>query len=82
MAAVPPAKLVPLPPNTPSPEGVTVSAASIPADKEEATVTISASPKAPVGSQQTVILSGTMNTGKETVTRVLPAIPVKILAAK
>jgi hypothetical protein len=31
---------------------------------------------------ETVILSGTMNTGKETVTRVLPAIPVKIIAAK
>jgi hypothetical protein len=82
LAAVPPSRLVPLPPNTPPPEGVTVAAASIPADKEQAIVTISASPKAPIGLRQTVILSGTMNTGKETVTRVLPAIPVKIIAVK
>lgn len=82
LAAVPPAKLVPLPPNTPPPEGVAAAAVSVPADKDEAVVTISASAKAPVDSQQMVILSGTMNTGKETVTRVLPAIPVKIIVAK
>jgi len=82
VAAAPPSKLVPLPPNTPAPEGVTVAATSIPADKEEATVTISASPKASIGLQHTVILVGTMNTGQQTITRVLPAIPVKIIAAK
>ena len=42
----------------------------------------SAPAKAPVGWQQTIILSGTMNTGKETITRTLPAIAVKVVAAK
>ncbi|MGA2617533.1 MAG: hypothetical protein ABSF26_07995 [Thermoguttaceae bacterium] len=79
LAPVPPSKLVPVSPDPPPPEGVSVAAVSIPADKEVATVTISAPPKAPIGLQQ-VILSGTMNTGKETVTRVLPAIPIRILA--
>jgi hypothetical protein len=83
LALVPPAQLVPAPPDAPQPPpGLTVTAASIPADKDEATVTITAAPKAPVGLQQPIILNGTMNTGKETVTRMLPAIPVKIIAAK
>ncbi len=59
-----------------------MTAASIPADKDEAIVTITAAPKAPVGLVQTIILSGVMNTGKESVTRLLPAIPVKVVAAK
>jgi hypothetical protein len=54
--------------------------APIPADKDEATVTISVPPQSPVGLMQTVILSGTMNTGKESVTRLLPAIAVKVIA--
>jgi hypothetical protein len=83
LAAVPPSRLVPLPPDAPPPpEGVTVAAASIPADKDEAIVTITAAPKAPVGLTQTIILGGTMNTGKESVTRLLPAIAVKVTAAK
>jgi signal recognition particle receptor subunit beta len=32
--------------------------------------------------QQTIILGGTMNTGKETTTRTLPAIAVRVIAAK
>jgi hypothetical protein len=83
LAALPPSRLVPVAPGAPPPpEGVTVAAASIPADKDEATVTISAPAKAPVGLQQTIILGGTMNTGKETTTRTLPAIAVRVIAAK
>jgi hypothetical protein len=83
LAAVPPSRLVPVPPDAPPPpEGVTVTAALIPADKDDAIVTINAAPKAPVGLMQTIILSGTMNTGKESVTRLLPAIAVKVIAAK
>jgi len=83
LAVLPPAQLVPAPPDAPQPPpGLTVTAASIPADKDEATVTITAAPKAPVGMQQPIILNATMNTGKETITRTLPAIPVKIIAAK
>ena len=59
-----------------------MTAASIPAGKDEAVVTIKAMPKAPVGLPQTVILSGAMQTGKESVTRTLPAIAVKVIAAK
>jgi hypothetical protein len=83
LAAVPRSPLVPPPPDSPQPPpGVTVTAASIAADKNEATLTIAAPAKAPVGLRQTVILGGTMNTGKETVARTLPAIAVKIIAAK
>ena len=83
LAAMPPSQLVPFPPGaTQPPPGVTVTAASIPADKEEATITITASPKAPLGLQKPILISGTMNTGKETITRMLPAIAVKITAAK
>ncbi|MGA2616126.1 MAG: hypothetical protein ABSF26_00870 [Thermoguttaceae bacterium] len=83
LAAVPPSRLVPLPPGaSPPAEGLTVTAASIPADKDEAIVTITAASKAPAGLQPAIILGGTMNTGKETITRTLPAIPVKVVAGK
>ena len=62
---------------------MTVTAASIPAGKDEATITINAAPKAPAGLKQTIIVSGVMNTGtKGNVARLLPAITVKIIAAK
>ena len=83
LAAVPRSQLVPVPPDSPQPPpGVTVNTASIPADKDEATITLTAAPKAPVDLKQTIILSGTMNTGKETITRLLPAIAVRVIAAK
>ena len=59
-----------------------MTAASIPADKDEAIITLTAAPKAPIDLKQTIILSGTMNTGKETITRLLPAIAVRVIAAK
>lgn len=86
LAAVPLVRLVPLPviPGAPKPaEDVTVTAASIPAGKDKATITIKAASKAPAGLKQTIIVSGIMNTGKEgNVVRLLPAITVKIVAAK
>jgi hypothetical protein len=83
LAVLPPAPLIPAPQGAPPPPpGANVQVAPIPADKDEATVTISAAPQSPVGLRQTIILSGTMNTGKETVTRLLPAIAVKVVAAK
>ena len=53
------------------PPGITMktSPTVIPADKTDATVTLVVSSQSPVGTLQTVILAGTMNTGTETVTR-------------
>ena len=84
LALLPPTVLVPPPQDAPrpGPPPLTVAAASIPADKDEATVTITAAAKAPFGAQQTIILRGTMNAGKETVTRLLPAITARVVAAK
>jgi hypothetical protein len=83
LAAVPPAPLIPAPQGAPPPPpGANVQVAPIPADKDEATVTISVPPQSPVGLRQTILVSGTMNTGKESVTRLLPAITVKVVAAK
>jgi hypothetical protein len=83
LAVLPPAPLIPAPQGAPPPPpGASVQAAPIPADKDEATVTISIPPQSPVGLRQTIIVSGTMNTGKESVTRLLPAIAVRVIAAK
>jgi hypothetical protein len=83
LAVVPPAQLMPVVQGAPPPPpGVSVKPATIPADKEEATITISADPKAAIDLKKSIILQGTTNTGKETVTRTLPAIPIKIIAAK
>ncbi len=83
LAVLPPAPLIPAPQGAPPPPpGASVQVAPIPADKDEATVTISIPPQSPVGLRQTILLSGAMNTGKEAVTRLLPAIIVKVIAAK
>ena len=79
LAVLPPAPLIPAPPKARRlrRRDANVQVAPIPVDKDEATVTISIPPKSPVGLRQTILLSGTMNTGKESVTRLLPAIAVK-----
>jgi hypothetical protein len=83
LAAVSITRLVPDPPDTPPPsKNVTVAAASIPAGTDEATMTISAAPKAPVGFTQTVFIGGTLTAGKEIVARLLPGIQVKVVAKK
>ena len=56
--------------------------AAIPADKDEAAVTLSVGKQAPAGQQQDLFFAGTLNTGKETATRYAPAVPLKVLPAK
>jgi len=53
----------------------------IPADQTAATVTLTISSQGSVGTLQTVILAGTMNTGTETVTRLAPALTLKVAPA-
>ena len=62
-------------------QGITIKSIYLPADKDEATVTISASGDAKPGLLQNVILMGVLKNGKETITRYLPAIPIKVVAA-
>ena len=82
LAASPPSSLVPPPPDMPPPPpSVSVAPVSLPAEKDEIAMAIAVAPKALLG-QQAVIISGVMNTGKESVTRTLPAIAVRIIAAK
>ncbi|MFH1918509.1 MAG: hypothetical protein ABIP48_01295, partial [Planctomycetota bacterium] len=66
----------------PAPRGVTVKAANIAADQNEATVTLTVTKQAPVGVRQNIILSGTLRVGPETIIRVAPAIPINVLAAE
>jgi hypothetical protein len=55
-------------------------AVSIPADKDEATITLNVPRAMPAGGVYNVILAGTMSLGKQTVTRIAPAIGVKVVA--
>jgi len=66
----------------PAPPGITVKAANIAADQNEATVTLTVTKQAPVGFRQNIILSGTLRVGPETIIRVAPAIPINVLAAE
>jgi hypothetical protein len=54
------------------------SPAAIPADKQELTLTLGIKKDAPAGARQDLFFSGTLNTGKETVTRQCPAVPIKV----
>ena len=64
------------------PPGVTLkgSPVVIPPDKAEATVTLVIAKDAPVGLRQNAILTGTLATGKENVTRLAPAVEIKAVA--
>jgi hypothetical protein len=64
----------------PAPRGVTVKAANIAADQNEATVTLTITNQAPVGFRQNIIITGTLRVGPETITRVAPAVPINVLA--
>jgi hypothetical protein len=59
--------------------GITMKSIFLPADKDEATVSISVSNDAKPGLLQNVIIMGVLKSGKETITRYLPAIPVKVV---
>jgi len=67
--------------------GLVIKGVYLPPDREEATLIVTALPKAPVGLVQNLILSASLklkNTGKidRSVVRVAPAIPIKIVAAE
>jgi hypothetical protein len=62
--------------------GITVKAAFVAPDKGEGTLTVSVAKDAPVGLRQNIMISGAMRTGRETITRFLPAIPIKVVAAQ
>jgi hypothetical protein len=62
--------------------GITVKAAFVAPDKDEGTLTVSVAKDAPVGLRQNIMISGAMRTGRETITRFLPAIPIKVVAAQ
>jgi hypothetical protein len=59
--------------------GITAKSIFLPADKDEATVVISAGNDAKPGLLQNVIIMGVLKTGKETINRYLPAIQVKVI---
>jgi hypothetical protein len=60
--------------------GITMKSIFLPADKDEATVNISVAGDAKPGLLQNVIIMGVLKSGKETITRYLPAIPIKVVA--
>jgi hypothetical protein len=62
--------------------GLTLKSSFIAADKDEVTLTLTASNDAKVDFQQSLIVSGLMKAGKETIVRYVPAIPFKIVAKK
>ena len=61
------------------PRGLTVRAASIAADKDEATVTITATNQLAVGFRQNLLLTGALRIGKETITGVAPAVAIRVI---
>ncbi len=63
------------------PGGITVTAAVLAATQAEATLTIAIPKQAAVGFRQNIIINGTLRAGGETVTRTIPAIPIKVIAA-
>jgi len=59
--------------------GITVKSVFLAADKDEGTVTLSVTQDARVGVQHNIIVMGVMRSGRETITRYAPAIPIRIL---
>jgi len=58
--------------------GINVRSAFVAADKDEAALTLVVAKDAKSGLQQNVVISGVMKTGRETIIRYLPAIPIRI----
>ena len=54
---------------------------TIPADKDEAVISLGVAKQAPAGRRENIIISGTLRTGKQTATRFAPAVPLKVVAA-
>lgn len=61
------------------PAGIVVKQAQIAPGKDEVELTVTATPQATAGVPAYLILSGTLNVGKESVVRVAPAIPLKVI---
>jgi hypothetical protein len=64
------------------PQGLTARAPFVPAEQSEATITLVAAARLPVGTRQNLVIRGTLRSGKTSATRVLPAIPIQVVAAK
>jgi hypothetical protein len=64
------------------PQGITARGVFIAADQSEGTITLVAAPRLPVGMRQNLVLRGTLRSGGTGATRVLPAIPLQVVAAK
>mgnify|MGYP001605702837 FL=1 len=64
------------------PAGLTARNAFIPADKDDGTLTLTATRQVPVGLRQNLIITGTLRSGRGNFTGVAPAIPIKIVAAQ
>ncbi len=62
------------------PKGLSVKRATIAADKNEATVTITASSSLKAGFEQNVILAGSTKIGKESVKCEMGAISIRVIA--
>jgi hypothetical protein len=83
--AQPPAKEEPMPriilsANEPAPPpGVSIKTAFIPPDQDQTTVTITAAPWAPSNVVENLVLSGTTTVKGQPMTRIAPAIPLKVL---
>jgi hypothetical protein len=63
------------------PPGITVRPVQVQPDQAEAVLVLSATPRAPVGVPLGVVLTGTHRAGKETTSRTLPAITVRVVPA-
>ena len=61
--------------------GISMKSIFVAADKDEGAINISVGNDAKPGLLQNVIIMGVLKTGKETITRYLPAIPIKVVAA-
>ena len=59
--------------------GITVKSVFLAPDKDEGTITLSVTQDARAGVQHNIIVMGVMRSGRETITRYAPAVPIRIL---
>lgn len=62
----------------PLPKGVFVRGATIPPDKNEIEITITAGKQTPVGTESFFVVTGTLRLGKQSLTHWLPIIPITV----
>jgi len=61
---------------------LTVKPATIAADTNEVTITVSVSKQAPAGSLQTLVLNGALRSPKGTINHAVPGIPIRVIAPR